>query len=49
MRTFAALFALVFAVAGFAPAAHATLERYAFDKAHTNILFFISHLGFFRM
>jgi len=49
MRKFAALFALIFAVAGFAPVAHSAPERYAFDKAHTNILFFVSHLGFSRM
>ncbi len=37
--------ALVLAAAGLAgPAAAA--ERYAFDKAHTQILFFVDHLGF---
>ncbi len=32
-----------------ANAALAEQERYLFDKAHTNILFFVEHLGFSRM
>jgi len=49
MRKLAALFVLAFGLAGFTPAADAVPERYAFDTAHTNILFFISHLGFSKM
>lgn len=36
---------LAFSLA-FAPQAYAEAERYAFDKAHTQILFFADHLGF---
>lgn len=32
--------------AGFPPAAQAQIEHYNFDKAHTQILFFVNHLGF---
>ena len=31
---------------GFQTSAHAQIERYSFDKAHTQILFFVDHLGF---
>lgn len=41
--TFFALLAFVFTLV--IPSAHAA-ERYTFDKAHTQILFFVDHLGF---
>ncbi len=31
---------------GFTSSASAQIEKYSFDKAHTQILFFVSHLGF---
>jgi polyisoprenoid-binding protein YceI len=42
-RLSAVLFALCFL---FSASAHAAAERYEFDKAHTQILFFVNHLGF---
>lgn len=46
----AAMFGAALAVAVvMATGAKAEPERYVFDKAHTNILFFVSHLGFSRM
>lgn len=34
------------AICGFAAPANAEIEKYTFDKAHTQILFFVNHLGF---
>jgi len=34
---------------GWMGSAAAEAERYVFDTAHTNVLFFVSHLGFSRM
>lgn len=40
------LMASVFAFFMLIPPAQAQIERYEFDKAHTQILFFVDHLGF---
>lgn len=50
MRLTFATFAIAALVATLHPGpAAAQQERYVFDPAHTNILFFVSHLGFSRM
>ena len=47
MFRFKSLSVLGFAlVLGFSTSAMAAAERYSFDKAHTQILFFVNHLGF---
>ncbi len=33
-------------MSGFSSSANAQIENYSFDKAHTQILFFVNHLGF---
>ncbi len=40
------LFPLLTVFALISVPAHAQIERYTFDKAHTQILFFVDHLGF---
>ena len=49
MRNVSLLAALVLTLATAGKPATAAPERYVFDTAHTNILFFVSHLGFSRM
>jgi len=46
MRRIFQLFALLLLAASFAAQAQAQVERYSFDKAHTQIMFFVNHLGF---
>lgn len=46
MRFFFMVLLTFVSVAGFSGAARADIETYSFDKAHTQILFFVSHLGF---
>ncbi|GJL85551.1 MAG: polyisoprenoid-binding protein [Micavibrio sp.] len=46
MRRFLLSLIAVTFTAGFAAPAQAQIEKYSFDKAHTQILFFVNHLGF---
>lgn len=46
MRLLLSFLTAVFILTGFTLPASAQAERYSFDKAHTQILFFVDHLGF---
>ncbi|HBR69527.1 MAG TPA: hypothetical protein DEA55_09155 [Rhodospirillaceae bacterium] len=46
MRRIALFTTMMMFLTGFSGAAQAQIEQYTFDKAHTQILFFVDHLGF---
>lgn len=46
MKNYLAIFIAVFAILFVANPASAEIEEYKFDKVHTQILFFVDHLGF---
>ena len=46
IRTIFLTFMSFIIVLGFSSSAQAEIEKYSFDKAHTQILFFVNHLGF---
>ncbi len=46
MRKFLLSLMALTLTAGFSSTAQAQIEKYSFDKAHTQILFFVNHLGF---
>lgn len=46
MRRLALFVTTLAFLGGFSSAAQAQIEQYTFDKAHTQILFFVDHLGF---
>ena len=46
MRIFILSVLSILTVSGFGTAAKAEIEQYSFDTAHTQIIFFVNHLGF---